>query len=346
MRIGRLLAGLMALLTVLAGGHPLVFAQSAASNLRVANPLIRAPAPPPVTVTRTNYHGWRGSLLMRNASAEVIIVPAIGRVMQFRLHGSEGGFWENRLLDGHKPNPKSSEWGNFGGDKSWPAPQSAWPKITPRAWPPPVAFDARPVEAVHKNSFVLLTSPVDPDYGIQVKRQVELDSNQPLLRITTTYHKVSGDPLEVGIWVITQLKHPTSIWLPIPQTTLFPEGYLKQSAEIPPSLVRHSQFLSLERDPKKAYKIGSDTDVMLWIDEEQVVRISSPRQPGVPYPDGGCSAEVYTNPDPLSYVELETLGPLRKLARGESMSWTNTYQLFKRSRPTPEEEARAYLPAF
>src|SRR5947207_10963864 len=57
--------------------------------------------------------------------------------------------WENRTLDGIKPEPESKEWGNFGGDKTWPAPQSDWPKLTSRAWPPPVAFDSMPRSEEH-----------------------------------------------------------------------------------------------------------------------------------------------------------------------------------------------------
>ena len=34
---------------------------------------------------------------------------------------------------------------------------------------------------------------------------------------------------------------------------------------------------------------------------------------GNEYPDRGASAEVYTNPDPKEYVELEMLGPLARL---------------------------------
>src|SRR5436853_5292704 len=98
------------------------------------------------SVKRANYHQWPDSLILSNGRVEAVIVPAIGRVMQFRFAGEEDGpFWENRALDGIKPEPESKEWGNFGGDKTWPAPQSDWPKLTSRAWPPPVAFDSMPV---------------------------------------------------------------------------------------------------------------------------------------------------------------------------------------------------------
>src|SRR6266542_1679446 len=55
---------------------------------------------------RTNYHGWTNSILVSNGRVEAVIVPAIGRVVQFRLAGAEDGpFWENRALGGTKPEP-------------------------------------------------------------------------------------------------------------------------------------------------------------------------------------------------------------------------------------------------
>lgn len=116
----------------------------------------------------TNYHGWADCLVVSNGKVEAVIVPAIGRVMQFRFAGeSEGPFWENRQLDGTPPDANSSEWGNFGGDKSWPAPQAEWGKITGRGWPPPAAFDSQPVKAGVRDGQVILSSPVDRHFGIR-----------------------------------------------------------------------------------------------------------------------------------------------------------------------------------
>jgi hypothetical protein len=231
-----------------------------------------------ITVLRTNYHGWPDSLLLSNGRVEAIIVPAIGRVMQFRFAGeSDGPFWENRALDGKSPDPQSSDWGNFGGDKTWPAPQADWPQITPRAWPPPVAFDSMPVTAqIYFNSVILL-SPVDKDYGIQTRRVIELDPERPILKISTTYEKVAGDPRKVGVWTITQLQDPVRVYAPLPKGSRFPDGYNKQSEALPANLNVERGLLSLTRDPRTAHKIGTDAGTLLWIGQQQMLRIDSPR---------------------------------------------------------------------
>jgi hypothetical protein len=61
------------------------------------------------------------------------------------------------------------------------------------------------------------------------------------------------------------------------------------------------------------------------------------------YPDDGCSAEIYTNPDPLPYVELEMLGPLTKLVLGDKITRTSSYTLLRRTEVDPELEVRRLL---
>jgi hypothetical protein len=263
--------------------------------------------------------------------------------MQFRFRGQTGPWWENPALFGRVPDPKSKEWGNFGGDKTWPAPQADWAKITPRAWPPPVAFDSMPVEVQAAGSAVLLTSAVDPHYGIRVRRHVTLDAAQPIMRIITEYEKVSGLPNRVGVWIITQLDDPVAVYAPVPPTSRFPDGYVKQSGGRPLDLKRSDGLLFLRRSHTSSEKLGTDASALLWVGKELMVLIESPRSAPDEYPDGGSSAEVYTNRDPLTYVELEMLGPLRTLCVGDRLSQTNTYTLLRRSAATPEVDARKAL---
>ncbi len=292
-------------------------------------------APPPsapatVGTARVAYHGWPTCLRLTNRVAEVIIAPAVGRILQFHFLGQEDVFWENPALAGHAPDPRSDEWGNFGGDKSWPAPQSDWPNVTRRSWPPPAGFDAVGVAAeVGRAGAVVLTSPVDADYGIRTVRRVVLDPEKPILRITTRYEKVTGPPRQVSVWVITQLRDPEVVDIPLPRPSRFAGGYQKQSEALPRDLKVDDGMVSLRRGASAGTKIGTDASVLIWEGRTVGLHIDAPRVPAAEYPDGGCSAEVWTNPDPLPYVELEMLGPLRTLRAGDRLEATNTYTLFR-----------------
>jgi hypothetical protein len=305
---------------------------------------------------RISYHGWPDSYLLSNGSVEAIVVPAIGRVMQLRLAGgADGAFWENRALDGRLPDASAHrrngrEWLNFGGDKCWPAPQSAWPRQQGRDWPPPVAFDSRFVEAVATGGGLTLTSPVDPAFGIQIVRHIELDPVLPTMRIVTEYRKLSGDAVRVGVWTITQMRDPERVVLPLPERSAFSGGYLRLIDGEPAKLKIEGGLLSLERNPDAYVKIGSDAASMVWVGSDTVVRIDAEQGEeqatggqAEEYPDGGCRTQVYTNPDPLPYVELETLGPLANLSVGDRIQRAAAYTIAARSPASPEDEARKAL---
>jgi len=290
------------------------------------------------------YFGWERSWTLRNGKVEAIVVPTIGRVMQFRFVGKPGPFWEDPSLRGKSPDPASSEWGNFGGDKTWPSPQADWEKVTGRGWPPPVAFDSMPVETSVRRDALVLHSPVDPHFGIRTERVIRLLPDAAVLSIVTTYEKVSGKPITAGVWIITQLEEPVTAFARLPAASLFPDGYNRQSGDVlPANLKVEDRLLALTRDPARSTKIGTDGDALLWVGAQQMLLIESPRIPGATYPDQQSSAEIYTNPNPKTYVELEMLGPVYTLSPGDRISQTNTYTLIARSQTDPVSDARRVL---
>src|SRR5262245_16885822 len=208
-------------------------------------------------ISSITYHGWADSLLLNNGKAEVVIVPAIGRVMQFNFVGEDGVLWENGKLEGKRADSTSKEWINFGGDKSWPSPQADWPKMIGRGWPPPATFDSVPLEAHKKSGEVELVSPVDPNYGIRVHRHIKLDPQRPILTITTTYEKVSGDPLKVGVAVITQLRDPQRAFIKLPAQSKYPDGYTLINFEKPQDAKFQDGLFSLTRSHQKSTQIGN-----------------------------------------------------------------------------------------
>jgi hypothetical protein len=264
--------------------------------------------------------------------------------MQFRLVGqSESPFWENEELFGRAPNPASTNWLNFGGDKAWPAPQGDWEYHTPREWPPPAGFDAVPFRATVDGWRVTLTSPVDPDYGIRTRREIQLGLDSPVMTITTTFEKVTGRPLMASVWVVTQLKDPVLVSASVARPSIFREGYRLQSDQSPPSIQRVNGILTLTRDPETAHKIGMDVPTLVWVGADTVLKIDSPRLPHQEYPHEGVSAEIYTNPDPQAYVELGMLGPLTKMIVGDTISRRSSYTLLPRIEFHPNFEVRRLL---
>ncbi len=322
----------------------LVSAVAFVSGLR-ATPVVAEAAA--VTVDRTAHHGWADAVRLRSSTAEAIIVPAIGRVMSFRLRDGENVLWTDSALAGRSGDPTGKEWVNFGGDKSWPAPEAEWRTFTGYGnWMPPPGFDGLPHEARIEGATVVLVAPIDRFYGIRHERHIALAADAARMTIATTYIRVSGAPARVGIWVITQFVDPVAVFVPVPPRSRFPDGhYVFRDAPWPQREVRDG-LIRITRDPRVAHKLGSDADRMLWVGENVMCLVASPRvaDAAAEYPDRGASAEVYTNPDPKRYVELETLGPLATLQPGDRITQTNTYTLFRRTPGTdPSADARRIL---
>jgi hypothetical protein len=89
-------------------------------------------------VTQVTY-GERKAYRMSDGRSEAIIVPEIGRVMSYGFVGGPNLLWNNP-----QKQFKAEEWHNYGGDKTWPAPQSLWPTNVGRGWPPVAEWDGAP----------------------------------------------------------------------------------------------------------------------------------------------------------------------------------------------------------
>jgi hypothetical protein len=216
--------------------------------------------------------------------------------------------------------------------------------MTGRGWPPPTTFDSVPLSGSAQSSEVELVSPIDPAYGIRTRRRIALDSDEPILTITTTYEKLEGKPVKVGVGVITQLRDPERAFLVPPEKKpRFPAGYVWLNFDLPQNVKKKNGLVSLTRSPANRSMIGSDASTLLWMDNKYVLRIDSPRVKDSEYPNYGSSAVIYTNPDPEAYVELETFGPLQTMNVGDRIERTNTYTLLRRTGGDPLGEAKNLL---
>jgi len=294
--------------------------------------IAKTPPDTRLDIARVRYHGWPDCCVATNGIVEAVVVPAVGRVMQFRFAGDDRGvFWENRSLDGHAAK-HGSKWMNFGGDKAWPAPQENWGSVAGRAWPPPQAFDSLPYDIRDEAGELIMISPVDPNYGIQVIRRISLAPKLPVMTISTRYSKLAGAPVGVGVWIVTQLRDPQAVFALLPDPA---DGFRQVAGPRPLGLKNEGRLLSLRRDPEHNLKIAMRGAALAWMDEKCILRIQA-SSPDACQP---CSTAVYTNKDPLAYVELETETSLERMTVGDHLELTNTYTLTRRSVANASAEA-------
>jgi len=302
-----------------------------------------------ITVAHINFHGW-DAIVLRNQVAEITIVPAIGRVMSFGFtdrnsarQAAENVLWNNPAVSSEQK-PDVEGWTNYGGDKVWPAPQSDWPKIAGKQWPPPKAFDNMPYAASVKGDQVQMLSTISPIYGIRVRRTIALDPQRPVMTTKTTYEKVQGEPVSVSVWSITQVVVPERAFILLPRQSAFPHGYVNMLPTQPKDLKTDGRLLSMVRDEQKNTMIGSDGDTLLSVGQNTDLLIENKTpvlsMSKVEWPDHGVHSKIFTSGSDLKYMELELYAPLSLLKSGHSTSMESSYTLLPRTEHDPMREAK------
>lgn len=292
-----------------------------------------------VTVERIVYCGWQDSYRITAGAYSIVVVPEIGgRIMEYSLE-SMNALWEN-VDEFGKTYPIAKEWHNYGGYKTWVAPQSKW------GWPPDpmLDFGKANVEIVENSKGVptiKITGAASLKSGVMFTKEVSLtESGEVTLK--QRMHNISGDTFLGSIWDVTQVGTPCFVVFPIRKQSRIPGGlaYLMGESKSTGQFVRNGD-LCITRYLGEAGKIGSDSDGpwMIWFkDDLAYVKLFDPMQRGAQYPDGGCSVEVFTSDKEAGYVEMEILGPLVELEPGDSTELTEKWRIFRLTQPVTSED--------
>jgi len=275
-------------------------------------------------ISHIKFNGWEAYRLT-DGRVEAVVVPAIGRVMHYGLIGGQNFLWNNS-----RKTFKDKEWKNWGGDKTWPAPQSAWPTMVGQNWPPDAAWDSGPYEAeVLTGGDLRLTSPVSSGLGARVVREFRFDANGEFV-IAQTVEKLRGAPFSLSIWSVTQVAPPDAIFLPLNPDSPYKNNYYWITAPKDNPVVHVSPtLLQMRPTLQGAYKIGVDSPLASIASVKDgtafVQRANRPEKAS--YPDGalgsGFPVELYnTGRASEDYIELELLSPL--LAFNNGSKWQHT----------------------
>ena len=126
------------------------------------------------------FLGW-SALHLDNGLVSAMVVPDLGgRVLQFWL-GAHPFLFVNRHLAGKLFTPEENwgdgtiaSWKNYGGNKTWPAPQG-WSGPDTWAGPPdPVLDSGRFRTLAAEPGRAVVQSPPDPRTGLQITRELIL----------------------------------------------------------------------------------------------------------------------------------------------------------------------------
>jgi len=287
------------------------------------------------TMERISYHGWPDSIRMSNEQVDLVLLAEVGpRIIRLGFLDEENEF---HIYEDTLGSTGGDAWRSYGGHRLWYAPEDPLRTYHP---------DNERVQAELQSDCVRLTQAIDP-FGIRKEMSVWLSPNDAHVSVTHRLRNHAFDSIELAPWSLSVMAPGGTAVLPLPPRGKHPE-HLRPTSTVSlwpytdltdPRWTLGRRYIMLRQDTEAAspQKIGAmvpDGWAAYARAGHLFVTVFS-HFPDVRYPDLGCNAELWTDSDML---EVETLGPLRLLAPGETVEHIEHWFLF-RGMPAVVEEA-------
>lgn len=277
---------------------------------------------------KISYLGLPNCYLLSNETVEVVVTTDAGpRILRY-------AFLDGENILGEVPDvtvaTELGGWKPLGGHRLWTAPEAM-----PRSYAP----DNNPIEfEIRGERSILLRQPAEPATGVQKEIGVTLDEEGTTVFVE---HKITNRNLwsiEVAPWALTIMNGGGEAILPQEPYRTWEECFLPAR----PMVLWHYTNLSDSRWTIGQKYVRLRTDDALhapqkigagnkqgWVAYQRRGTLFIKRfdhAEGATYPDFGSNTEVYTAG---SFIEVETLAPLRPLEPGQSAEHTERWHLFR-----------------
>ncbi|HEY0077165.1 MAG TPA: hypothetical protein VGB73_00855 [Pyrinomonadaceae bacterium] len=288
---------------------------------------------------KISYLGLPNCYRLSNGQVEAVVTTDVGpRILRYGFVGGENALGEVPELS---QTTTLGEWKPWGGHRLWAAPEAM-----PRSYAPdnsPLEYDLEGDRAA-----INLRQPVEAETGIEKELHVRLEEQTGSLLVR---HKITNRNLwgiVAAPWALT-IMHGGGLAI-LPQ-----EPYRSHSDYLLPArplVMWHytdlsdprwrigKRYVCLRSDPERRepQKIGI-ANKQGWAAYHRAQMLFVKRfsyEDGATYPDYGCNNEVFTAG---SFIEVESLAPLRHLEPGESVEHSERWYLFGEVELEADEES-------
>ena len=275
-------------------------------------------------LSKTEYQGG-DALRLSTGALELVVTTSVGpRVVELRSTAGAAG---NLFIQFPADEPRTHGLNVRGGHRLWHSPEDS-----ARTYQP----DDEPVAVKPVRNGVALAQPTEPKTGMQKAMKLEI-VNERTVRVTHALTNHGLWPVETGAWALTMFRADGYGVLPLlpkgshaegdllPGYALVPWSYTDLSL---PVWDFHRDFIGLDvAKARTAQKLGITRYPgwsAYWLQGTTFVKYA-PVTAGAAYPDGGCAFETFTNG---GMIEFETLGPIVKLAPGQSVLHVEHWGVF------------------
>jgi len=285
---------------------------------------------------KVNYKGWPSCYRLSNGVVDLVFTADVGpRIIRFGFVGEDNEFKEFSELLGLVG---GDEWRIYGGHRLWHAPETF-----PRTYYP----DNEPVKVEQHAAFVRVIQPVEPTTGIEKEMDLWLSPDAAHVTVTHRLRNRNLWAVELAPWALSVMAQGGTAILPLPPRGSHTENLAPTSTltlwaytDMPdPRWTWGTRYVLLRQDPggQTPQKVGAMVPEgwAAYAREGHLFVKTFAYVPGEPYPDLGCSAEVFTNAD---FLEVESLGPFANLLPGAAAEHVEHWFLF-RDVPVPHNES-------
>lgn len=298
-------------------------------------------------IKQAPWNGWETAYQIYNDSVEIVVVPAVGRILHYAEIGGENLLWQHPQQIERTGPPPTGGRGNVGGDKIWPWPDESWPLSADGQARPPAEWEQEAHETqITGPRSLRMVSPVWGQQGLQIVRDISLAPTGTRVTLTSRIQRVgdAGQPMAESVtvvpWSVTQMRPAQAVLVDyIPEAG---RGYDTHGTSWRNLLELDRNTLWLPAPDGGAAKIGvSGRALGWWRKDTLMVQLlldnpSDTPEVWAPYTQAQVFWTEHPHAPALSYIELEFTAPVRPdVAGGSSAPLSVAWEIHKLSSSRP-----------
>jgi len=280
-----------------------------------------------MNVEVTNYRGWANTLRVSNGTTELLVTTDVGpRIISYQTENRGNIF---KVFEDQLGTTDEEEWQIRGGHRFW---------LGPEDWILSYHIDNRPAhwKQIGSGGELVIDSLQNDPTTIRKTLGIRLspDSSAVTIRHTATNEGVS--PFRLATWGLSVMRPGGLEIIPQPALGEHPRDILPNRGMVlwpytdladPRWTFGTNYWLLQQQSDATPTKLGlaHNQRWVGYLSEDLFFIKKFDLIPGEAYPDGGCNFETFSDGE---MTEIESLGPIKTLEPGESVTHTEKWQLF------------------
>ena len=283
-----------------------------------------------------NYLDYGKVLSLSNGVIEVYVTIDVGpRIIRFGFIDGQNFMCDNRAAAEPKNDAEFEKF--FGKDKKWELLGGHRIWCSPESYPQSYYPDLDSVKYEITETGAVFTPNPETENGVQKQLEIKMDPDDANMQVVMRVTNISSAPQEFSIWGLTVSATGGMLVVPMNDNdtgllhnrniSVWPYTNLADSR-----LHFGERYVTLKQDKSvnHALKLGFDlnqAEAYYCLGDDIFRKSYETYHPHEKYPDNNCSFETYTC---ATFLENESLSPLKKVQPNETVSLTEHWSLHKK----------------